>query len=380
VVTPATPSVLVIGEIFVDYHLDLRRVRLGGIAHAGRALGALGARWAAGYFAPRYLESACRAELSKHGVGPATMVGETLGAPNLIVIRDSPEAGSQGYDDVLRDARSSEVLLTEIEQLIRTFVPDHILVFPGAYPLETILEACKDHPISIDAQYSAGLATILASTEAHIETVFCSTSSTLFREEAKGSFEELVRLIPSSVAQDLILKENRGGSRVIGRDDAAVAGAYLGATVHSVGVGDCFDVVWIVGSGQAPALKLNRASYIAQLYASTQDDAEWQRLAEEAAASDSIVALLRGKRLGWEDRPNKKVYIAAPDFPDVETSALDDLEEALRYHNFDVVRPIAAPWITHRRNDRWRARADLPDGHGRPSRRGLSNRRPNRPG
>ena len=47
-----------------------------------------------------------------------------------------------------------------------------------------------------------------------------------------------------------------------------------------------------------------------------------------------------GIRLSWEDRPKKDIYIAAPDFPDVNTKLLDDLKDSLEYHNFKPRFPI----------------------------------------
>jgi nucleoside 2-deoxyribosyltransferase len=59
-----------------------------------------------------------------------------------------------------------------------------------------------------------------------------------------------------------------------------------------------------------------------------------------ALTLDPSFALLEGVRLPWERRPDKNIYIAAPDFPTVDTRLLDELDAALRYHNFTPRRPI----------------------------------------
>jgi nucleoside 2-deoxyribosyltransferase len=50
--------------------------------------------------------------------------------------------------------------------------------------------------------------------------------------------------------------------------------------------------------------------------------------------------MLSGVRLSWEERKQKNIYIAAPDFPDVDKTHLDKLCECLRYHNFNIHLPI----------------------------------------
>src|SRR5205085_11772199 len=44
--------------------------------------------------------------------------------------------------------------------------------------------------------------------------------------------------------------------------------------------------------------------------------------------------------LPWELRQTLNIYIAAPDFTFINTSHIDELENALRYHNFVPHRPI----------------------------------------
>jgi nucleoside 2-deoxyribosyltransferase len=49
---------------------------------------------------------------------------------------------------------------------------------------------------------------------------------------------------------------------------------------------------------------------------------------------------MAGCRIPWEDRPSVSIYVAAPDFDWVDTTLLDQLETALRYHNFSPHRPV----------------------------------------
>jgi nucleoside 2-deoxyribosyltransferase len=332
--------ILVIGDVFVDYHLDLQTVRLGGIAHAARALSALPHEWAVAVISPDYLDTALEAIQARATL--ASRVGTVVGAPNLIVVRDSPEAGSQGYDDVLRDSREVEFDRKSLEGVLDDFSPSDILVFPGSFDLVPVLQAAgKRGRLAVDAQYAVGLPTALLSAGTPLETLFLSTSCPLFRDEAGEDVSNLRSLVPPELARNIILKENRGGSRVLAPGGEVEAGAYLAATLHSVGVGDCFDVVWIAHEDD-PDLgrRLNRSSYVAGLYASTSDDSIFESRVHEALRQDRTIAELRGKRLPWEDRPDRMIYVAAPDFPTIDTKLLDELEEALRYHNFSVIRPV----------------------------------------
>ena len=54
-------TVLIIGEVFVDTHLDIKPygkplTRLGGIFHAARCLSALNVNFALAYYCPDYLD------------------------------------------------------------------------------------------------------------------------------------------------------------------------------------------------------------------------------------------------------------------------------------------------------------------------------------
>jgi nucleoside 2-deoxyribosyltransferase len=333
--------ILVIGEVFVDRHVDQSLVRLGGLFHVARALHALEANYAAAYVCPAYLDEDCSSRLPSLGAHSFAKIGNVIGAPNVIEIRESSEAGHQGYDDLLREQRSIRFSTTELERLLRDYRPTDVLVLSGEIKpqaLGTLLRSGAR--LYVDADHDTEDA--WSATKPH--TVFCSTSGEPFRRCGRDP-EALRQHYSNAGAALVVLKENRGGSRMwvpASDQSAQEAPAFPTRTEHSVGVGDCFDAVWItVLDSEPPASRLRAAAYVASIYASTFDHRTFVRdVASVLRSRDTNAAELHGIRLSWERRANKNIYFAAPDFPEIDTRLIDMLEEAVQYHNFRPRRPV----------------------------------------
>ena len=141
-----------------------------------------------------------------------------------------------------------------------------------------------------------------------------------------------------------MLKENRGGSRlgIAGKKTVIATPAFVGHTEHSVGVGDCFDALWIALRRHLPDDQaLIYASLGAADYASTTfpDEFRSNLLATLSLPAEEIMQL-KGVILPWEKRPSVNIYIAAPDFDFVDRSPIDAVADALRYHNFSPRLPV----------------------------------------
>ena len=346
---PPNPSltrrVLVVGEVIVDQHLDVDVVRLGGVFHSARALSALGVTYGVAYVGPEYLRLSIEEYLGKLGAQVYREVGRTIGSPSVMLIRESTEAGDQGYLEILH--KQAEVTWQEdaLLALLQDFAPTDALVVPGHFPLDPLLNTLLEREVSVhlDIQYAVDVATLSQALRAPLSTIFCSTSAATFQDNAEGNPVRLRELIPESLATSLVLKENRGGSRVYSANPypATEGPAFPTVTAHSVGVGDCFNAAWITRAGTEPPEKtLTRAAYQATLYASTFNQEEYEMLAQGALANDAAVVELVGTRLPWEQRASLEIYLAAPDFPGVDVGPLDQLEAALRYHNFRPRRPV----------------------------------------
>jgi len=317
-------------------------IRLGGIFHAARALQALRIPYSIAYTAPEYLEADIQRFADQLGSDRSCRVGIVTGAPAVILAGDAREAGNQGYDEILREGKKIAWDNSVLQELLAKFKPTDVLVVPGVFPLPGVLRAITDSGarIHVDIQYNVD--PILRSCGVQLDTVFASTSTALFQTGAAGSPEELRRIIGPALARNLVLKENRGGSRVFlegGR--IAEAPSFPTRTQHSIGVGDCFDCAWIATNqtSEAPSA-LALASYVASLYASTWSHAEFLDSITALLAAADEVAEMCGTRIRWEDRQTYTIYLAAPDFPDVDTAQLDVLAESLKYHNFTPRRPV----------------------------------------
>jgi nucleoside 2-deoxyribosyltransferase len=143
----------------------------------------------------------------------------------------------------------------------------------------------------------------------------------------------------------VLLKENRGGSRLFGPKTSSTVvtvPAQVRPILHSVGVGDCFNAVFVaLRHRHGTRAALNYASSIAAEYASTIQPEEIQDAATAVLRIDpGEIRELSGVQLPWERRPAINVYIAAPDFDWVDRKPIEELKEALEYHNFTPRMPI----------------------------------------
>jgi nucleoside 2-deoxyribosyltransferase/sugar/nucleoside kinase (ribokinase family) len=343
---PAMATPLLVGEVSVDVTVAPRgaenKVRLGGIAHAARAFWALDQPFAAGVIVPKYLKNAAKSYLSACGCAKFVVLASVSAAPNVTLIFDPTEVDDQGYDTLLRDEKVVEMAAGIGPSQFSDFAD--ALVFPGTYDLASI---CAQFPTSInlhiDAAYDVPSYNELRAVPQRIATVFMSTSSSLFgRDDFKGMQSittELQLLNPEAV----ILKENRGGSRLYVFADSSVTEipAQLGTTVNSVGVGDVFDATYITYRGRGLVEAAWRATYASSAYAQTTDVVIFQDYARrDSKLSLSQLRDLGGTVLPWEVRQAYDIYLAAPDFKGRENGAIERAVSALRYHNFNVRRPV----------------------------------------
>jgi sugar/nucleoside kinase (ribokinase family) len=239
-------ALLVVGQVFVDLalygpHVE-SKMRLGGVVHAARGLWASGVAYALAAICPNYLVDEAKAYVLAHGCTEFIWLGEVDGAPNVIVIGDVREVSWQGYEDLLRDKR--HVSLHEHLPELAKYA--NVLVFPGRFNLDALrpmfsVEATFDFDVAYDVD---GLSA-LASYTGHLRTIIISTSSPLFAGEAAQHIDGFLSTVKHLGAKWLLLKENRGGSRLFELDSSEVEyiPAQLGKTVNSVGVGDAYSAV-----------------------------------------------------------------------------------------------------------------------------------------
>ena len=192
-------KILIIGEVYVDQHLDIiengySTSRLGGIFHAARSCDALNIEYALAYYAPDYLVK----DVEKFGIdvlraSSIFRLGKVDKAPNVMLIGQSDESGNQLYENIL--GRQAEyVSMLPFMQVLDDFDPTDIIIFPGRYGNAGILSNLSNYEgkIHIDMNYDCD--DILDLDTIKIQTVFLSTSSTSFEEPkqlSKALFEDL---------------------------------------------------------------------------------------------------------------------------------------------------------------------------------------------
>jgi nucleoside 2-deoxyribosyltransferase len=328
----------IIGEVLVDVVLDPppTRMRLGGVVHAMRMAWALDHPFTAVCVVPPGIEEEVVAYIRTLDPINVVILGHLRGAPGVIVARRADEADSQGYELLMRETKR-----LAIDTTVALDVAHDLLVIGDS----TFLDAVSAHLARLRTADSALYIDIdVAPIDAvamcgRIDGFFTSTSAQIFATHVEPIISEPRRADLHPDISSIIMKENRGGSQLISRIGNAEVGSFPIVSQHSIGVGDAFDVAYIASSSSEVVQRMAFASLAASCYAASTDP---DRLRELVSAARTIAQphLLPSVRVPWIGRPDICVYLAAPDFAHVDTKRLDEIESALRYHNFSCARPV----------------------------------------
>jgi nucleoside 2-deoxyribosyltransferase len=335
---------LLVGEVFVDFTVTAagseNKLRLGGIAHAARGFWALNASFRVAAILPQYLEGAARKYFAALGCEDFRVIGYVNGAPNITVLFDQIELADQGYETLLREEKTVDFVPANLAGVISK----HVLIFPGSYDLRKLCVALPPTTqLHLDVAYDVDDVRILADLPQQISTVLLSTSSPLFGSIANGGLDGLIEAFRVCAPEVLILKENRGGSRMVVTGDGSVHSlpAQLGTTMNSVGVGDVFAAAYVACRERGPVEAAWRATFAAAAYSqTTYPDLFKKYVQRDLRLGIEELKDLGGVSLPWERRRDHPIYLAAPDFSHGDRRAIDQAIASLGYHNFNVRRPI----------------------------------------
>lgn len=339
--------VCVIGQVLLDVMQGPDSVtRLGGIIHTARTLCAIQSPYCIGYFAPEYLDKDIQRYCKEWGGASAVKVGNTTGSPNLIIVPNPKETSSKQYELIDYEKQRIDYDGTSLRRVLADSNISDIIILPDRFPLRETLVACGETKARVYADINFGPDDLseLEALGRKFETIIISTSGMQFSRRYEGSADVLCRkLFP--YCETVLLKENRGGARLFGPrtpNSVITVPAQVRPILHSVGVGDCFNAVFAVERrqfGDRPAL--NYASSIAAEYASFIHPEEIQQaVASVLSIPPTEMAELSGVSLPWEKRPAINIYIAAPDLDWVDRGPIEEVKEALEYHNFTPRFPV----------------------------------------
>ncbi|MFH1042597.1 MAG: nucleoside 2-deoxyribosyltransferase [bacterium] len=318
-------------------------MRLGGIMHAVRALYALGIDYDVLFNAPAYLDGSIEMFLKKHNCINRVKIGDVTGAPNIITIDEIKEIGCQHYDLILRDEYKINYL-NNFEAYNFTSITDLLLIvgqsnFQHIIPNINKIANCGKK-IHIDLSNDVENIEVFKSINFKFDTIFISTSSTFFNKSFVD-YNQFVQLF-NNLTENLVLKENRGGSRVydFSTKQEIKIPSQSHTITHSVGVGDVFDIASICCE-YLVELKYRFASIVASEYSRTTYIDNFSRAIRTIKNFDEkIINAHVGISLPWEKRSEIHIYLAAPDFSYVDTQIIDFVYNSLKYHNFNPHRPI----------------------------------------
>jgi nucleoside 2-deoxyribosyltransferase/sugar/nucleoside kinase (ribokinase family) len=337
-----------IGQVFVDFVERAKSapmMRLGGIMHAARTLWAMGVTFGFAYTSPDYLREDAEEWAFRYGASHVRQIGTIERCPNVVIVGEGKETGNQRYEYLLRDSSRCEFRAHALTEIVRGCEFTDVLIFPGGFPLPLVLEELNSTGADIfaDINFIAKDLKDLTTLRRNFASLIMSTSSELFLTMLGGNSERVGTEI-GKYADSILLKENRGGSRLFNSETKEWIGvpAQARSVLHSVGVGDCFNSVFVAQRrlhGDEAALAY--ASFAAAEYACYFDDLTIRQSVEAVLQIGSEdIKQLEGVKLPWETRSKINIYLAAPDFSYVDTTPLDQLADALAYHNFSPRRPV----------------------------------------
>lgn len=324
---------IVIGDVFTDFHNDAEEndVRLGGIFHTARAFHSIGVEYYLACFCPRYLVNAIDKYSKELRCKNYIILGHYKDRPNVMIINDSFEAGNQNYKNVLFKASDIEYTSSNLDCFINENSITDALVYPGDYDVNFVCKHLSQANVKIhfDMQYSSEM-------PCKIDTLIISTSS----KKTYKNIKDLLDSARENSIKAVLFKENRGGTRYFDLTNNVVfnTSAYSINTFHSVGVGDVFNAA-LLSHPYVNEGALAFSSKLAAIYASTLNHNEFLSDAKKLIEEDYDMPQYPISH--WEDRPNCKIYLAAPDFPETSTCKIADLiSNKLCHHNFSLFRPI----------------------------------------
>lgn len=326
-----------VGDAVVDVTIPTtgsRKLRLGGVCHAARALWAAGLPYHLAYIAPDYLLGSVERFAEAHAATTSLCVGGVSGAPNVLVVTDPTEAGPQGYEFLLRDER----IVSMNEASLAGQAGADVLLLADAASLPAMRAVPDSARLHVDAD--VGPDDVRRMLDRVVSTYMTSTSDRPLRDA--GSVAALSASVVGPAAERLLLKEGRGGARVVDANGEHAIGAQLRPVVHSVGVGDAFDAVWLsLRTAMEDHLALAYASACAAVYASTTfPDALRASMTATLAIPPGEMDAMAAVRVPVEERSDVSIYIAAPDFDWVDRAPIDALAEALAYQGFAPRLPV----------------------------------------
>jgi len=340
-------TVLIVGEVFIDTHLDITDknsplVRLGGIFHSARAFASLDLKYALAYYAPAYLDDDIN-EWSFHlNTKGCYKLGNINRTPNVMLVSESKEAGDQGYHNILKD-QAEYINIENIRKIVDFINPTDILLFPGRYDTGQIMADLHDFVGKIHIDFHYDIDNILGEADRKIESIILSTSSDLYKNICNGSLDGLLEYFKNYKVRQFLVKENRGGSFCFLPTEKKLyeADSFYIPTMHSVGVGDVYNSIFISTLFGTDVVKRMRfAALCAAKYAETMYYKKFKDNVQTIYGNIDEFNDLIGIRLPWSERKHINIYLAAPDFPEIDTGLLDRLKDSLLYHNFTPRLPV----------------------------------------
>jgi nucleoside 2-deoxyribosyltransferase/sugar/nucleoside kinase (ribokinase family) len=313
--------------------------------HAARTFWAMGIPFGFAYVAPDYLRQDAENLAAQYGASQVRQIGTISRCPNVVIVGEGKETGAQRYEYLLREQSQCDLHPEGLAEIVAASDFSDFLIFPGGFPLSSVLKELSSTAADVhaDINFVADDLHDLPTLRRKFASLILSTSSELFLTKLGADPHRVIQELGSH-SKLVLLKENRGGSQLFRSGETGWLGvpAQIRPILHSVGVGDCFNSVFVAQRHlHHDKAALAYASFAAAEYASYfNDSAVKQSVSAVLELTPEDIQNLGGVQLPWEERRKINIYLAAPDFDSVDTEPLKALADALAYHNFVPRRPV----------------------------------------
>jgi nucleoside 2-deoxyribosyltransferase len=329
----------IIGETNIDFVFSSEKttshLNLGGILHACKASKAMNTSFTVYHISPSYLVNHVTIKAKELNCTDIFQMGEITECPNVLTISHPQEAKDQGYNFLLHDFSKTKLFLNAND-----ITPSELnIIFVTSLELaEIAIELSKTQNVAIDIG-RLDLFRHIHQYSPKFEIVFVSTSSQITKE---FSDEQLLLEKVGAITKTVVYKQNRGGICIYNNETITRIPAYLtDESVHSIGVGDVFNIAFSILKLEESLEKSGKfASGIASKYSQTYDFNNFFDKAKTLFLNKEVHLTLSGTTLPWSFRKSLQIYIAAADFSFRDKKYIDEVCDALNYHNFSVFRPI----------------------------------------
>jgi Nucleoside 2-deoxyribosyltransferase len=330
-------KILIVGNIQVDIHHEALNhnlaptLRLGGIMHLARLFSALKIDFIVGYYAPDTLDK---------NIYSYCLELQALGCYKLGTIESSSNIElPENFINSNKSKNNKQVVFSDLKDLINKIKPTDLILNLQEFDYKNISLDINRYQGRIHINYLNYKSYNLDSIEKKIDTLIITDYSIKDNEKLKT---EYFNQFKNKSINHFLIENNQKG--IICFDNVKhklyKSPNYNLKNINKTGVSEVFLATFIIPKFEDNFYKkLNFSTLITKIYIKNIDFKKFKKTINELL-KNNIINQKSLSTLSWDEKKEHHIYLAAPDFPHVDTTKLEELNEYLLFHNFRPRLPI----------------------------------------